>query len=56
MSVKMEGILVDIKTTVFHHSVKAKNLNFNNYIYILYYKSSTRFLFSHIVANFQLSV
>ena len=35
MSVKPEGLLGDIKTTtVFHHPVKATNLNFNTSIYI----------------------
>ena len=53
MSVKPEGLLGDIKTLMFciiqcklgdikkpnvlHHPVQAKNLNFNPYIYILYY-------------------
>ena len=53
MSVKPEGLLGDIKTAnVFHHPVKAKNLNFNTYIYILYYQSSIRFLIAHITAHF----
>ena len=35
MSVKHEGLLGNIKTAnVFHNPVKAKNLNFNTYIYI----------------------
>ena len=38
MSVKPEGLLGDIKKpNVLHHPVQAKNLNFNPYIYILYY-------------------
>ena len=39
MPVKPEGLLGNMKTaTVFHHPVKAKNLNFNTYIYISYYQ------------------
>ena len=39
MSVKTEGLLDDIKTAnVFHHPVKAKNLNFDTYIYISCYQ------------------
>ena len=41
MSVKPEGLLGDIKTLMFlHHPVQAKNLNFNPYIYILYFQSN----------------
>ena len=40
MSVMPEGPLEDIKTAAFHHPVKAKHLNFSNYIYIFYYQSS----------------
>ena len=36
MSVNPEGLLGNIKTAnVFQHSLKAKSLNFNTYIYIL---------------------
>ena len=53
MSVKPEGLLGDTKTAnVFHHPVKAKNLNFNTYIYILYYQSSIRLLIAHITVQF----
>ena len=53
MSVKPEGLLGDIKTAnVLHHPMKAKNLNFNTYIYVLYYQSIIRLLFPHTIANF----
>ena len=40
MFVKPEGLLGIIKiANVFHHPVKAENMNFKPYIYILYYKS-----------------
>ena len=40
MSVKPEGLLGNIKiANVFHHPVRAWNMNFNPYIYILYYQS-----------------
>ena len=54
MSVKPEGLLGDIKTAnVFHHPVEAKtNLNFNTYIYILYYQLSIRFLIAHTTVHF----
>ena len=40
MFVKPEGLLGKIKiANVFHHPVKAENMNFKPYIYILYYKS-----------------
>ena len=39
MSVKPERILGDIeKPNVLHQPVKANNLNFNSYLYILYYQ------------------
>ena len=42
-----------IKTAnVFYHPVKAKNLNFNTYIYILYFQSMFSLLFPHTIANF----
>ena len=40
MSVKPEGLLGDIKTTNSFY----QNLNFNTYLYMLYYQSSIRFL------------
>ena len=44
MSVKPEELLGVIETdNVFHHPVKAKNLNFNICIYILYRYSSIIF-------------
>ena len=47
MSLKPEWLLGDIKTAnVFHHP-----LNFNTYIYVLYYQSSIRFLIAHITAH-----
>ena len=43
MSVKPEGLLGDIKMLMFlHHPMQVKNLNFNPYIYILYYQSNIR--------------
>ena len=49
MSVKMEGILVDIKTTVFHHSVKAKNLTFN-IIFTFYIINQVPDFYFHILS------
>ena len=41
MSVKPEELLGNIKiANVFHHPVQVKNMNFNPYIYILYYQSN----------------
>ena len=38
MSVRAEVLLGNIKiANVFHHPVQAENMNFNPYIYILYY-------------------
>ena len=42
----------DIKTAVLHPEVKAENLNFNSYIYILYYQSIICLLISDTIANF----
>ena len=41
MSVKPRGLLGNIKiANVFHHTVQAENMNFNPYVYILYYQSN----------------
>ena len=41
MSVKPEDLLGNIKiANVFHYPVQAQNMNFNPYIYILYYQSN----------------
>ena len=41
MSVKPGGLLGNIKiANVFHLTVQAEKMNFNPYIYILYYKSN----------------
>ena len=41
MSVKPEGLIGNIKiANGFHHAVQAYTMNFNPYIYILYYQSN----------------
>ena len=41
MSVKPGGLLRNIQiANVFHHTVRAENMNFNSYVYILYYQSN----------------
>ena len=51
--ITLKLLMFFIKTAnVFYHPVKAKNLNFKTYIYILYFQSMFSFLFPHTIANF----
>ena len=52
MFVKPEGPLEDIKTTVFHHPVKAEHLKFSTYTCIFIFQSSICLLVPKTVANF----
>ena len=49
--VKPEGALIDIKTAVYHHPVKAKHLNFSTYIYIFIINQVSVFKFQNTVAD-----